>query len=128
MSAYTLESVGFIRSIVKGREDPPSRRLRRGRRAAPGTGRRARPASAKARVRQARGFLLRRGYSATGEIEPRFAETLLGMEVGHELIVITWLHEAKRDVLKGHPRNDPNRPLTGAAKPARAASGDRARD
>jgi tRNA (Thr-GGU) A37 N-methylase len=27
--------------------------------------------------------------------------------------VITWLHDAKRDVLKGHPRNDPNRPLTG---------------
>jgi tRNA-Thr(GGU) m(6)t(6)A37 methyltransferase TsaA len=47
------------------------------------------------------------------EIEPQFAEALLGMEVGHELIVITWLHEAKRDVLKGHPRNDPNRPLTG---------------
>jgi tRNA-Thr(GGU) m(6)t(6)A37 methyltransferase TsaA len=47
------------------------------------------------------------------EIEPRFADALLGMEVGHELIVITWLHEAKRDVLKGHPRNDPNRPLTG---------------
>jgi tRNA-Thr(GGU) m(6)t(6)A37 methyltransferase TsaA len=47
------------------------------------------------------------------EIEPQFAEALLGMEVGHQLIVITWLHEAKRDVLKGHPRNDPNRPLTG---------------
>jgi tRNA-Thr(GGU) m(6)t(6)A37 methyltransferase TsaA len=47
------------------------------------------------------------------EIEPRFARALLGMEVGHELIVITWLHEAKRDVLKGHPRNDPSRPLTG---------------
>jgi tRNA-Thr(GGU) m(6)t(6)A37 methyltransferase TsaA len=47
------------------------------------------------------------------EIEPRFAEALLGMEVGHELIVITWLHEAKRDVMKGHPRNDPSRPLTG---------------
>ena len=28
------------------------------------------------------------------EIEPRFAEALLGVEVGHELIVITWLHEA----------------------------------
>ncbi len=40
------------------------------------------------------------------EIEPRFAEALLGMEVGHELIVITWFHEAKRDVLKGHPRSD----------------------
>ncbi|MFL6353615.1 MAG: tRNA (N6-threonylcarbamoyladenosine(37)-N6)-methyltransferase TrmO [Bryobacteraceae bacterium] len=47
------------------------------------------------------------------EIESRFAEAALGIEVGHELIVITWLHEAKRDVLTGHPRNDPNRPLTG---------------
>ena len=47
------------------------------------------------------------------EIEPRFAEALLGMEVGQELIVITWLHEAKRDVLKGHPRNDATRALTG---------------
>ena len=28
------------------------------------------------------------------EIEPQFAEALLGMEVGDELIVITWLHEA----------------------------------
>ena len=35
------------------------------------------------------------------------------MEVGHELIVITWLHEAKRDVLKGYPRSDESRPLTG---------------
>src|SRR6266704_1979944 len=52
------------------------------------------------------------------EIEPRFAEALLGMEVGHELIVITWLHEAKRDVLKNHPRSDESRPLTGATKPA----------
>jgi tRNA (Thr-GGU) A37 N-methylase len=43
------------------------------------------------------------------EIEP----DLLGMEAGHDLIVITWLHEAKRDVLKGHPRNDLKRPLTG---------------
>jgi tRNA-Thr(GGU) m(6)t(6)A37 methyltransferase TsaA len=47
------------------------------------------------------------------EIEPRFAEALLGMGVGHQLIVITWLHEAKRDVLKNHPRNDESRPLTG---------------
>jgi tRNA-Thr(GGU) m(6)t(6)A37 methyltransferase TsaA len=47
------------------------------------------------------------------EIEPRFAEALLGMEVGHELIVITWLHEAKRDVLQNHPRGDESRPLTG---------------
>ena len=47
------------------------------------------------------------------EIEPRFAAALLGMEVGHELIVITWLHQAKRDVLHNHPRSDESRPLTG---------------
>jgi len=47
------------------------------------------------------------------EIEPRFADALLGMEVGHELIVITWLHEANREVLKNHPRGDESRPLTG---------------
>ena len=47
------------------------------------------------------------------EIEPKFAEALLGMEVGHQVIVITWLHEARRDVLKGHPRSDQSRPLTG---------------
>jgi hypothetical protein len=38
---------------------------------------------------------------------------LLGLEVGHELVVITWLHEANRDVLKNHPRSDESRPLTG---------------
>ena len=47
------------------------------------------------------------------EIEPQFAGALLGMEVGHELIVITWLHEADRSVLKNHPRSDPSRPLSG---------------
>jgi tRNA-Thr(GGU) m(6)t(6)A37 methyltransferase TsaA len=47
------------------------------------------------------------------EIEPQFADALLGMEVGHELIVITWLHQADRSVLKNHPRSDESRPLTG---------------
>jgi tRNA-Thr(GGU) m(6)t(6)A37 methyltransferase TsaA len=47
------------------------------------------------------------------EIEPQFADALLGMEVGHELMVITWLHQADRSVLKNHPRSDESRPLTG---------------
>jgi tRNA-Thr(GGU) m(6)t(6)A37 methyltransferase TsaA len=76
------EPVGFIRSVLKRREEAP----RQGSEGAP---------------------------DAWLEIQPQFAEALLGMEVGHELIVITWLHEARRDVLKGHPRSDPNRPLTG---------------
>lgn len=47
------------------------------------------------------------------EIQPQFADALLGMEVGQELIVITWLHQADRSVLKNHPRSDPTRPVTG---------------
>jgi tRNA-Thr(GGU) m(6)t(6)A37 methyltransferase TsaA len=33
--------------------------------------------------------------------------------VGDELIVITWLHKARRDVLQVHPRRDRTKPLTG---------------
>jgi tRNA-Thr(GGU) m(6)t(6)A37 methyltransferase TsaA len=42
-----------------------------------------------------------------------FAEALDGVAVGDELVVITFLHEARRDVLTVHPRSDPRRPLTG---------------
>jgi tRNA-Thr(GGU) m(6)t(6)A37 methyltransferase TsaA len=47
------------------------------------------------------------------EIKPRFAEALLGIQPGHELILITFLHESDRTVLQNHPRGDPSRPLTG---------------
>lgn len=47
------------------------------------------------------------------EIEPQFANALLGIEAGHELILITWLDKADRSVLQNHPRSDPSRPLTG---------------
>jgi tRNA-Thr(GGU) m(6)t(6)A37 methyltransferase TsaA len=33
--------------------------------------------------------------------------------VGDELVLITWLHEAKRDVLKVHPRGVASAPLAG---------------
>ena len=82
MNSYTLQPVGFIRSILKRREEAP----RQGPEGAP---------------------------DAWLEIEPQFAAALLGMEVGHELIIITWLHEARRDVLQNHPRSDESRPLTG---------------
>lgn len=36
-----------------------------------------------------------------------------GVAAGDELIVLTWLHRARRDTLKVHPRSDPNRQLTG---------------
>ncbi|MGE5276347.1 MAG: tRNA (N6-threonylcarbamoyladenosine(37)-N6)-methyltransferase TrmO [Acidobacteriota bacterium] len=47
------------------------------------------------------------------EVEPRVAEGLSGIRAGEELLVITWLHEARRDVLKVHPRSDERLPLTG---------------
>jgi tRNA-Thr(GGU) m(6)t(6)A37 methyltransferase TsaA len=40
-------------------------------------------------------------------------DALEGIETGDELIVITWLHEARRDVLKTHPRGDTSVPLAG---------------
>ena len=38
---------------------------------------------------------------------------LEGIAVGDELIVITWLHQAQRDILKVHPRGDETMPLAG---------------
>jgi tRNA-Thr(GGU) m(6)t(6)A37 methyltransferase TsaA len=47
------------------------------------------------------------------EVEPWADEALHGIAVGDELIVITWLHQARRDVFKVHPRSNPSNPLTG---------------
>jgi tRNA-Thr(GGU) m(6)t(6)A37 methyltransferase TsaA len=38
---------------------------------------------------------------------------LHGIAVGDEIIVLTWLHEADRSILKVHPRGDLNRPEQG---------------
>ena len=38
---------------------------------------------------------------------------LMGIKAGDELIILTWLHLAQRDVLQVHPRGDINRPLSG---------------
>jgi tRNA-Thr(GGU) m(6)t(6)A37 methyltransferase TsaA len=47
------------------------------------------------------------------EIDAAVAEALDGIAAGAELIVITWLHQAERNILKTHPRNDQTRTLTG---------------
>lgn len=47
------------------------------------------------------------------EVNKSVAEGLDGLARGDELIVLTWLHRANREVLKVHPRSDPRRPLTG---------------
>jgi tRNA-Thr(GGU) m(6)t(6)A37 methyltransferase TsaA len=47
------------------------------------------------------------------EIDPAFAEGLEGVTVGSNVILITWLHKALRNVLKVHPRGNPENPLRG---------------
>jgi tRNA (Thr-GGU) A37 N-methylase len=47
------------------------------------------------------------------EVNPTFARGLFGITAGDEVIVVTWLHRADRDVLETHPRDDPEIPLAG---------------
>ena len=47
------------------------------------------------------------------EVNATVAEGLEGIAVGDEIIVITWLHKAQRDILKTHPRGDETMPLAG---------------
>ena len=45
--------------------------------------------------------------------EPDVLEGLDGLRVGDEIVVLTWLHHAERDVLKVHPRGNPANPIQG---------------
>jgi tRNA-Thr(GGU) m(6)t(6)A37 methyltransferase TsaA len=47
------------------------------------------------------------------DVHPWAAEGLLRLAAGDEIIVITWLHQGRRDVLQVHPRADLSNPLTG---------------
>ena len=53
------------------------------------------------------------GPEAWLEIDRPFAAGLDGIEVGADILVLTWLHRARRDLLEVHPRGDPTRPLRG---------------
>jgi tRNA-Thr(GGU) m(6)t(6)A37 methyltransferase TsaA len=46
-------------------------------------------------------------------LDPIVQAGLDRIAVGDEIIVLTWLHEADRSVLKVHPRGDTNRPEQG---------------
>ena len=47
------------------------------------------------------------------EVKPFAVDALEGLVAGSEVIVITWFHRAKRDVLKVYPRSDRQRRLAG---------------
>ncbi len=41
------------------------------------------------------------------------AQAARDLAVGAEIFVLTWLHQARRDLLAVHPRDDPRNPETG---------------
>lgn len=45
--------------------------------------------------------------------EPHVAAGIRDLAVGTDVFVLTWLHEAQRQVLSVHPRDDPSNPVTG---------------
>jgi tRNA-Thr(GGU) m(6)t(6)A37 methyltransferase TsaA len=59
----------------------------------------------------------RQGYEGAPDawivIENNVIEALHGLAVGDDIILITWFHKSKRDVLQVHPRGDINNPITG---------------
>ena len=47
------------------------------------------------------------------EIFPAFTDALDGIAVGSDILILTWLHEGRRDLLRVHPRGNPDEPLRG---------------
>jgi tRNA-Thr(GGU) m(6)t(6)A37 methyltransferase TsaA len=47
------------------------------------------------------------------EIHPFALEGLHRLRAGDEIIVLTWLHQARRETLQVHPRSDPQQRLHG---------------
>ena len=45
--------------------------------------------------------------------EPHVADGLRGIHTGSDVVLLTWLDRADRDVLVVHPRGDTSRPLEG---------------
>jgi tRNA-Thr(GGU) m(6)t(6)A37 methyltransferase TsaA len=46
-------------------------------------------------------------------LDPQVTDALLGLESGSDVIVLSYFHQADRDVLQVHPRGHPDNPLRG---------------
>ena len=81
------------------------------------TGTRLRPVGVIRSTLKSRGDAPRQGREGAPdawlEVRRWAAEALHGLAVGDEIIVITWFHRARRDVLQVHPRSEVRNPLTG---------------
>lgn len=83
MQTFSINPIGVIRSEIKNRKDAPL-------------------------------FYTHEGApNAFVEISPDYTDALHRMKAGDEIIVITWLHQANREVLQVHPQRNRSNPLTG---------------
>ena len=59
----------------------------------------------------------KQGFEGAPEVwlvfNPEVAEGIRDLAIGADVFVLTWLHQARRDVLAVHPRDDPRNPETG---------------
>jgi len=59
----------------------------------------------------------KQGYEGAPEawigFDPRVAEALADIRVGDRVVVLTWLDQSRRDVLRVHPRSDTSVPQQG---------------
>ena len=59
----------------------------------------------------------RQGYEgapeASVEVDAEFMRGLDGIRAGDHVVLLTWLHQGKRDVLEVRPRKDARNPMTG---------------
>jgi tRNA-Thr(GGU) m(6)t(6)A37 methyltransferase TsaA len=46
-------------------------------------------------------------------VRPEVVDAMADLAVGDRVILLTWLHQADRDVLAVHPRSDTTRPMQG---------------
>ncbi|MEZ5229057.1 MAG: tRNA (N6-threonylcarbamoyladenosine(37)-N6)-methyltransferase TrmO [Acidimicrobiales bacterium] len=51
--------------------------------------------------------------AATLVLDPGVVDGLDGLDVGMQVIVLTWLHRSRRDLLVVHPRSDPEQRARG---------------
>ncbi len=49
----------------------------------------------------------------TIDILPEYLEAMDGIQAGDTIVVLFWFHQARRDILRVHPRGDTNRPKRG---------------
>jgi len=47
------------------------------------------------------------------DLDEEFLDGLDGIAAEHEILILTWFHQSRRDVLRVHPRGDPKLPLSG---------------